>query len=147
MNKDKTGLVQTNFVSCLNPASHALLDTVNLNIGECAINRTDRQYPLLAKLKYLCRYSPKARNSFLRTFENYIDDTDEKLKTVSQLLITDLTITDFTYNGFYYNQLLLYFLLRTLSLLTQPKTVPTVLVTRLPHMYRLVLRLCWPNRC
>ena len=118
MNKDKTGLRQANFVSCLNPASHALLDTVNLNIGECAINRTDRQYPLLAKLKYLCRYSPKARNTFLRTFENYIDDTDELLKTVSQL-----PITNFAYNEFHYNQLLLYFF--TQDIKTTYKAVTT----------------------
>ena len=99
MKGDKTGLKQSDFVSCLNPASHAIIDTVNLNIGECSINRTDRQYPLIAKLKYLCRYSTKARNTFLKTFEEYIDDTDEKLKTVSKLLfykIKQILITNFT---------------------------------------------------
>ena len=83
---------------------------------ECAINRTDKNYPFLAKLKYLNRYSPAARTTFLNTMENYIDDTNEILSTVGisgssiAVYVTDVVyITDLVNNS------LVYILRRTYS--------------------------------
>ena len=49
--------------------------------GECALNKSDRSYGLLAKLAYLTRYSKAFRKTFLKTMEGYLEDTHESLTT------------------------------------------------------------------
>ena len=47
-----TPLTYTDNVSTTNPGCHTIIDSVELNIGECNISKNDKAYPLYAKLMY-----------------------------------------------------------------------------------------------
>ena len=51
---DGTGkpLTHADNVSTTNPGCHTIIDSVELNIGECAISKNDKAYPLYAKFMY-----------------------------------------------------------------------------------------------
>ena len=55
------------FVGAAAPNCHMIIDSVNINIGECALDEnTSKSYPLLAKMGYFIYYSEAARNTLLQ---------------------------------------------------------------------------------
>ena len=61
------------------PSVHSLVEGFNLNVGACETSRLERQYPLLARLEYLCRYSEQSKSTFLQFFEKYFPEKDGEL--------------------------------------------------------------------
>ena len=70
-------LVQTDYVTALNPPSHSLISSINVFIGETSLQKEDKAYMFISRLNYLLKYSLMARKSFLKTFEGYEEDFHE----------------------------------------------------------------------
>ena len=92
VNEDDSAIKQTDFITTTNPNSHTIIDSVDVNIGECQISKSDKGYPLMAKMGYLQRYTKKARKTFLAEFEGYDEDVKEPLTENIQTCFTKETI-------------------------------------------------------
>ena len=55
----------------------SLVAGYNLNIGCCTIQKVERNYSLISRLAYLSKVSDGAKKTFLRDFENYVDEKNE----------------------------------------------------------------------
>ena len=92
VNDDDSAIQQTDFITTTNPNSHTIIDSVDVNIGECQVSKSDKGYPIMSKMGYLQRYTKKARKTFLAEFEGYDENIKEPLTENIETCFTKETI-------------------------------------------------------
>ena len=60
------GLKANQYIGATAPTAHCILDSVGINVGECALESTPRYNGILTKLTQLLYYSKSAKETILR---------------------------------------------------------------------------------